>query len=142
MSCFPTICLYFQKTRCFQMYQIIMPTITKLGIPGGASNRETAYQCKRHKRHRFDYGVWKVPQKGAWRHTAVSLPGESHGQRSLAAYSPQGHKESDTTEVTQHARMAKLNSYLFFMNCFECHNWLIFSDFRLMYFTFFICSMP
>ena len=28
------------------------------------------------------------------------LPGESHGQRSLAGYSPWGHKESDTIEVT------------------------------------------
>ena len=26
------------------------------------------------------------------------LPGEFHGQRSLAGYSPLGHKESDTTE--------------------------------------------
>ena len=26
------------------------------------------------------------------------MPGESHGQRSLAGYSPLGHKESDTTE--------------------------------------------
>ena len=26
------------------------------------------------------------------------LPRESHGQRSLAGYSPWGHKESDTTE--------------------------------------------
>ena len=30
--------------------------------------------------------------------TPVFLPGESHGQRSLAGYSPWGHKESDTTE--------------------------------------------
>ena len=30
--------------------------------------------------------------------TPVSLPGESHGQRSLAGCSPRGHKESDTTE--------------------------------------------
>ena len=29
-----------------------------------------------------------------------SLPGEPHGQRSLVGYSPWGHKESDTTEVT------------------------------------------
>ena len=27
-----------------------------------------------------------------------AIPGESHGQRSLAGYSPQGHKESDRTE--------------------------------------------
>ena len=30
--------------------------------------------------------------------TLVFLPGESHGQRSLAGYSPCGHKESDTTK--------------------------------------------
>ena len=28
------------------------------------------------------------------------LPGESHGQRSLAGYSPRGHKELDTNEAT------------------------------------------
>ena len=35
------------------------------------------------------------------------LPGESHGQRSLAGYSPQGHKELDTIEATagMHAHM-------------------------------------
>ena len=32
--------------------------------------------------------------------TAVFLPGESHGQRSLVGYSPWGCKESDTTEHT------------------------------------------
>ena len=31
---------------------------------------------------------------------AAFMPGESHGQRSLAGYSPRGHKESDTTEAT------------------------------------------
>ena len=33
----------------------------------------------------------------------VFLPGASHGQRSLVGYSPEGHKESDMTEVTEHA---------------------------------------
>ena len=42
---------------------------------------------------------------GAWAPTPVFLPGESHGQRSPAGYSPQGHKESDTTAVTQHAHI-------------------------------------
>ena len=31
------------------------------------------------------------------------MPGESHGQRSLAGYDPWGHKASDTTEETTHA---------------------------------------
>ena len=34
----------------------------------------------------------------AWHPTPVLLPGESHGQRSLAGYRPWGRKESDTTE--------------------------------------------
>ena len=35
---------------------------------------------------------------GKWQSTPVLLSGKSHGQRSLAAYSPQGHKKSDMTE--------------------------------------------
>ena len=31
---------------------------------------------------------------------SIFLPGESHGQRSLAGYSSRGHKGSDVTEVT------------------------------------------
>ena len=33
-----------------------------------------------------------------WQPTPVFLPGKSHGRRSLAGYSPWGHKELDTTE--------------------------------------------
>ena len=33
----------------------------------------------------------------------VSLPGESHGQRRLVGYSPQGHKELDMTEAAEHS---------------------------------------
>ena len=33
----------------------------------------------------------------------IFLPGESHGQRRLEGYSPQGRTELDKTEVTQHA---------------------------------------
>ena len=33
-----------------------------------------------------------------WQLTPVFLPEKSHGQRSLAGYSPKGRKESDTTE--------------------------------------------
>ena len=47
----------------------------------------------------FPYS-WKG--RRAWQPTPVFLPGESHGQRSLAGYSPRGHKESDTTEATEH----------------------------------------
>ena len=42
--------------------------------------------------------VGMIPWRKAGQPTAVFLPGESHGQRSLVGYSPWGHKESDTTE--------------------------------------------
>ena len=54
----------------------------------------------------------------AWQPTPVFLPGESHGQRSLAGYSPQGPKESNMTEVTEHALMHK--PYIFCMPHFLC----------------------
>ena len=54
----------------------------------------------RHKRCGFDPWVGKIPWRRAQQPTPVSLPGESHGQRCLGGYGAQGHKESDTTEVT------------------------------------------
>ena len=47
-------------------------------------------------------GVRKSPWRRAWQPTPVFLPGEFHGQRSLAGYSLWGRKESDTTEVPEH----------------------------------------
>ena len=38
-----------------------------------------------------------------WQPTPVFLPGESHGQRSLAGHGPWGRRELDMTEVTKHA---------------------------------------
>ena len=43
-------------------------------------------------------GSGRCPWRRAWQPTPVSLPGESHGQRSLVGCSPWGRKESDTTE--------------------------------------------
>ena len=39
-----------------------------------------------------DTQVWKIPWRRQWHPTPVFLPGESHGRRSLAGYSPWGHK--------------------------------------------------
>ena len=65
------------------------------GVPGGPDDKESACQGRRHG---FDPWVGKVPGRRAWQFTPVFLPGESHGQRSLAGCSPWGRKESDTTE--------------------------------------------
>ena len=44
----------------------------------------------------------EIPCRRALYLTPVFLPGESHGQRSLAGYNPLGRKESDMTEATEH----------------------------------------
>ena len=49
-------------------------------------------------RHGFDPWVGKIPWRRARQPAPVFLPGESHGQRSLAGYSSWGLKETDTTE--------------------------------------------
>ena len=54
------------------------------------------------KRHWFDHQAGKIPWKRAWQPTPVFLHRASHGQRSLAGYSPSDRKESDTTEATYH----------------------------------------
>ena len=45
-------------------------------------------------------GEWvgKMPWGREWQPTPVSLPGEFHGQRSLAGFSPWGRKELDMIE--------------------------------------------
>ena len=50
------------------------------------------------RRPRFCPWVGKISWKRKWQPTPVLLPGEVHEQRSLAGYSPWGHKESDMTE--------------------------------------------
>ena len=58
-------------------------------------------------------GAGSVPGLGR-----VFLPGESHGQRSLAGYGPRGCKESDTTEglstytCKMHTHKGELNTAL------------------------------
>ena len=58
--------------------------------------------CLQSGRPRFDPWVRKMPWRRAWLPSPVFLPGDSHGQRSLAGYSPWGcnkhNKELDTTE--------------------------------------------
>ena len=47
----------------------------------------------------FNPWVGKIPWRRKWQPTPVFLPGESHGQRNLAGYSPWGRKESDMTSL-------------------------------------------
>ena len=79
-------------------------------FPRCTSGKEHTCQCRRHKRCRFNSWVRKIPWRKAWQPFPVFLPGESHGQRSMLAYSPQGQKQWDTTEATQHSTFTLLRS--------------------------------
>ena len=68
------------------------------GLTVGTSGKESACQCRRHKRLRFDPWVGKISWRRKWQPTPVFLPVKFHGQRSLVAYSPACCKELDTTE--------------------------------------------
>ena len=68
------------------------------GLARWRSGKESACRCKRCKRRGFNPWVRKIPQRSKQQPTAVLLPAESQGQRSLVGYSPQGRQESDTTE--------------------------------------------
>ena len=68
------------------------------GLARWLSGKESACQCRRH---RFHFWVGKIPWRRKWQPTPVFLPGESHGQRSLAGYSPWGRKRVRHNLVTK-----------------------------------------
>ena len=68
-------------------------------LVGRTSGKEPACKCRRCKTCGFDPWVRKILWRGEWQPTPVFLPGESHGQRSLAGYSSRVCKKLDTIEV-------------------------------------------
>ena len=70
-----------------------------MGFPASSVGKEPACQCGRFKRLGFDSWVGKISWRRRWQNTPVLLPGEFHGQRSLAEnlYSVWSCRESDTT---------------------------------------------
>ena len=59
-----------------------------VGKACSGSGKKPAGECRRHKRHRFDPWVGKIPWRTSWQLIPLFLPGESHGQVSLVGYSP------------------------------------------------------
>ena len=100
-----------EKKNCLQMNRdhsfvldIILPPIWKINgcilvivAPGDPNGKESALSVGDPG---SIPGSGRSPGVRKWLPTPIFLPGESHGQRSQASYSPQGHKELDTTKVT------------------------------------------
>ena len=70
----PLIChFYFQKF-------ILDICLYFKGLPRWHSGKESTCQCRRHKRHRFDPWIIKIPWRRKWQHAPVFLPGKFHGE--------------------------------------------------------------
>ena len=95
---------YSQKTRFTNSHSNVLSR--------WCNGKESACQCRRYKRRGFHSLVGKIHWRRKWQPSPVFLPGESHGQRSLAGYSPRGCKESDATEHTHaHTFQCALHDY-------------------------------
>ena len=77
------------------------PFLQSRNFPGGTSGKEPTRQCRRRRDVNSFPSQEDSLEKGR-QSTPVLLPGESDGHRKVAGYNPWGHKESDTTEATQH----------------------------------------
>ena len=67
------------------------------GLLGWLRVKKIWLQCGRPG---FNPWVGKIPWRWEWLPNPVFLPREFHGERSLGGYSPWGHKESDTEQLT------------------------------------------
>ena len=78
------------------------------GIPRWLSGKESAWQCERCRFHPW---MGRIPWRRRQQPAPVFLPGKCHGQRSLAGYSPWGHKDSDTSEGLSTQQMSQKRAF-------------------------------
>ena len=76
---------------------IIVVNYALLGFPGGSDRKESA--CDAGDPGLIP-GLGRFSRRREWQLTPIFLPGESHGQKSLAGYNPWGRKEVDVTKAT------------------------------------------
>ena len=98
----------FPLSLCFKWYLEVCSILG--GFRGGSDSKESVYNAR---------DLSSIPGSGRppggrqgspLQYSCLENP---HGQRSLRGYSPRGHKESDTTEATQHSIVCldKLHSF-------------------------------
>ena len=106
---FPRLCIclkkknpVIQKDKCTPMFVAILFTIVKIWKEPKCPSTDKwikkmwcvcIYIYIYVHIYMFDSWIRKISWKRKWTPTLVFLPEKSHGQRSLAGYSPKGHKE-------------------------------------------------
>ena len=81
------------------------------GLSRCLSGKESVCQCRWGK---FDIWVGMISWSRKWQPTSLFLPGKSHAQRSLAGYSPWGHKSR--IWLSTHSRIQHSTVKQFFSN--------------------------
>ena len=70
----------------------------RVGFPNGSAGEESICNTEATGDCGFDPQVRKIACSRKWQPTPTFLSGKSYGPKSLAGYSPKGHKESYMTE--------------------------------------------
>ena len=99
------MCVYIYI--CIYIYCMYFYYIHINGLPWWLSDKEPTYQCRRR-----NPWVGKIPWRKKWQPTSVFLPGKSHGQRSLAGYSPWGCKRVGHDLATK--QRTNIHKYMIF----------------------------
>ena len=94
LCCSSPICKMIMTTiallhRTDQHLDELIHGIQNMSLACWLSGKESTWQCRRPG---IDPWVGKIPWSKKWQPTPVFLPVKSHGQRSLAGYSPWGRK--------------------------------------------------
>ena len=82
--------ILFRQDVSFSM--CVLRSVITWWRPWWLSGQESTCQCRRHA---FNPWVGKSPCRRKWLLIPACLPEKFHEQRSLASYSPWGHKELD-----------------------------------------------
>ena len=87
--CTCVVCVYVCVCVCVCMH---------IGLPWWFSGKESTCKCRRCG---FNPWVGKISWRKKWQPTPIFLLGKSHGQRSLACYTPWGHKRIVLSHKTE-----------------------------------------
>ena len=117
----PDHCRTFSTPDPTQYLFFFLVILNFFCFPSGCNDKESICQCRRQKKCGFDPWVRKILWRRKWQPIPVFLLGKFHVQRHLEGYSPQGHKESDTTERAHaHTHKYILTSWFTMCVSFRC----------------------